>query len=145
MKSNHRGWILGGIGAALLILLIIVWMVFPNNFTIKGYAIFLTLTLAIFFFPPFIWVGSRKKLAGMLIPGVVVAVELISFFMVFLLNQPKIGVFPLFIFPVSVGLGIMLAAWVGGWRQKVFKAGIWVAGIGLGLFVVLGILITIFG
>jgi hypothetical protein len=145
VKSNHRGWILGGIGAFLVILLAIVWIVLPNKFAAKGYATIFFLILVIFFFPPFIWIGARKKLAGMLIPGVVLAVEEISLFAVFLLNQVNLSVFSLLMFPVSVGLGIMMAAWIGDWRPKVFKVGLWIAGVGLALFVLLGILLTIIG
>lgn len=94
------------------------------------------------------WPDSRKGLAGLFIPGTILFVlGAIFLFNTLTYVSPRqntwnIWAFAWILIPASVGLGMMLAAKVGGWSHGVWVVGAWIGILSLALF---GVFAAIFG
>lgn len=148
MKDVNRGSLIAGIGLILLGGLFIGF-----NF-IEGFGIGQTWPMILivagfgFCLPALAWPDSRKGLAGLFIPGTILFVLGAIFLFNTLTyvsphqNTWKIWAFAWILIPASVGLGMMLAAKVGGWSHGVWVVGTWIGILGLALF---GVFAAIFG
>jgi len=148
MKDVNRGSLIAGIGLILLGGLFIGF-----NF-IEGFGIKQTWPMILivagfgFCLPALAWPDSRKGLAGLFIPGTILFVlGAIFLFNTLTYVSPRqntwnIWAFAWILIPASVGLGMMLAAKVGGWSHGVWVVGAWIGILSLALF---GVFAAIFG
>lgn len=96
-------------------------------------AVFIVLSL-MFFLPPFIFPAARAGLAGLYIPGAIVLVLGLIFQYQVLTRDWLSWAYAWLLIPGSVGLGLMLGAWVGKWGKGASITGAVMFGIFLGLF-----------
>jgi hypothetical protein len=137
----NRGSILGAcllIGMGVLFLIFnIVGISMDKTWPIIFFAIG-----AVFFLPPMLWPSARAGLAGLCIPGA----NLISLGCIFLYNTITNDwaswSYAWILIPASVGLGLTLASWLGGWGRHMASIGWWMFIISV---VVFSIFATLFG
>jgi hypothetical protein len=130
----------------LAVLLIVLGVLFLTITIIPGMnlgifwpLIFILLAVG-FYLPSMIWYSARRELAALFIPGSV----MLSLGIIFLYNVISgdwvIWAFGWLIIPAGVGLGLILAAWVGRWSRSTVWVGIWMLVINLALLSIFGIL-----
>lgn len=95
--------------------------------------IFFVLALG-FFLPAGLWHSQRKGLAGMYIPGVILLVLGAIFTYNTISGDWGAWAYLWALIPASVGLGLALAAWVGGWGEGTVWVGIIMMAVSLGVF-----------
>ena len=136
MKSKNSGSIIAGIGLVLIGALFIILNLFPNITISKTWpVIFLVIAFALFL-PGLAWPESRKGLAALYIPGTIMLVLGLIFLYCTFTGFWAAWAFAWILVPASVGLGMVLAAWAGGWQHGVYLVGIWIALISLAVFAV---------
>ena len=136
MNTLNRGSIFGaflliGMGVMFLILEIVgisISKTWPITFLALG---------AVCFLPPLLWPFMRAGLAGFCIPGGI----LLTLGAIFLYNTLSgdwaSWSYIWIMLNGGVGLGIVLAAWIGGWGREVTAIGWW-------MFVVSAVVFSIF-
>jgi hypothetical protein len=141
MKTIHRGSVLGamiliGMGVLFLILELAgipLSKTWPIIFLVLG---------AVCFLPPWLWPSHRAGLAAFGIPGGF----LLTLGAVLLYNTLSgdwnSWSYAWIMLNGGVGLGIMLAAWIGGWGHEVTAVGWWMFMV---CAVVCSIFATVFG
>jgi hypothetical protein len=137
MKSMDRGSLVGALalitlGAVFLILNFIPDVGFEELWPV----IFFVVALG-FYLPAVIWPESRRGLAGLYIPGSLMLVMGITFLYNTLSGDWNVWAFAWLMIPLGIGMGMTLAAWIGGWSPPVSEAGIWIMvlnAVGFGLF-----------
>jgi hypothetical protein len=136
MKEINRGSLIAGIGLISLGALFIVFNLIPG-FTIKETwpIIFLVAGFG-FCLPALAWPDSRKGLAALFIPGVILFVLGAIFLFNTLSGNWSIWAYAWILITGSVGLGMMLAAKVGEWSRGVWVVGAWMGILCLALFAV---------
>jgi len=136
MKTLNRGSIFGAfllIGLGVLFLILdIVGVPMTKTWPIIFFALG-----AVCFLPPLLWPSLRTGLAGFCIPGGL----LLSLGAIFLYNTLSgdwaSWAYAWILLNAGIGLGIVLAAWVGGWGREVSSIGWW-------MFVVSAVVFSIF-
>ena len=100
-----------------------------------------------FFLPAAVWSEQRRGLAGMLIPGAIMLGLGLIFTYTVASGDWGAWAYLWALIPASVGLGLMLAAWVGGWRGGVAWVGVILMAVSLGAFALMTSLLggTAFG
>jgi hypothetical protein len=108
---------------------------FIPGLTFRTYWPFIFFILAAgFFLPPLIVPSARKGLASLFIPGMILLVlGMILFYDTMTHDWASWG-YAWLLIPGSVGLGLMSAAWVGGWGQDTINVGFWMMMISLMFF-----------
>jgi hypothetical protein len=139
MKEINRGSLIAGIGLISLGALFIIFNLIPG-FRIDTWPIIFIVAGFGFCLPALAWPDSRKGLAALFIPGVIICVLGLIFLFNTLTNDWRIWAFAWILIPGSVGLGMMLAAQVGGWSRSVWVVGTWMGILCLALFAVLAAL-----
>ena len=132
----------GNVVVALLLIgfgiLFLIFNFIPG-LTIRTYWPFIFFILAAGFFLPAMLVPSaRKGLASLFIPGAI----LLTLGIIFIYNTITMDwtswAFAWLLIPGSVGLGLMSAAWIGGWGQDTINVGFWMMMISLMFFAFVG-------
>jgi hypothetical protein len=136
MKNTNRGSLIAGIGLILLGALFIVLNILPNITIRQTWPIIFLVAAFGFYLPALAWPESRKGLAALFIPGTILFVLGAIFLFNTLASDWRIWAFAWILIPASVGLGMMLAAWVGKWEHGVWMVGTWMATLSLALFAV---------
>jgi hypothetical protein len=95
-----------------------------------------------FYLPPLIWPDQRKGLAALFIPGSVMLALGSIFFYNTLTDDWAAWAFAWTLIPGGVGLGLAVAARIGGWGQGTFWTGVWMV---IGSVLVFGFFGTLFG
>ncbi|NPV57280.1 MAG: hypothetical protein HPY76_11505 [Anaerolineae bacterium] len=95
--------------------------------------IFFILALG-FFLPAAIWRDQRRGLAGMFIPGAIMLVLGAIFTYNVASGDWAAWSYLWTLVPASVGLGLALASWVGGWGESTAWVGIIMMAVSLALF-----------
>lgn len=91
-----------------------------------------------FYVPPLVIPSARKGLSALFIPGTILLVlGLIFFYNTITLDWISWS-FAWLLIPGSVGLGLMAAAWFGGWGEDTVKVGFWMMIISLVFFAFVG-------
>ena len=142
MPESKRGSVF--IGALLILLgaMLSLFTFIPGLSIGRAWPLIFLILAAGFFLPPFIWPQSRQGLSGLLIPGSILAVLGFIFLYCSLTDDWPFWAFAWILIPFSVGLGLALAASVGGWSRVVFWVGIWMLAISLAIF---GLFASLFG
>lgn len=132
------------IGSLLILLGIILGLftLLPGFSIGRTWPLVFFIIAAGFILPPFIWPESKQGLSGLLIPGVIVLMLGLIFLYCSLSGDWAFWAFAWLLIPVSVGIGLALAAVVGSWSRTVMWVGIWMLSIGLAFF---GLFATLFG
>lgn len=93
-----------------------------------------------FYLPPFLWPVQRRGLVGLFIPASI----FLTLGLVFLYNTLSgdwiAWAYAWLLLPAGVGLGLVLAAWGGGWGRAVAIVGAWMGATGVALFALFGLL-----
>lgn len=136
MHHANRGSLIAGVGLVLLGALFICLNLIPGV-TLRNIwpLIFFVIAFA-FFLPGLVWPDSRKGLAALFIPGTIFFVLGAIFLFSTLTGYWIIWAFAWLLIPASVGLGMMLAAWAGGWSHGSWLVGVWMALVSMVLFAV---------
>ena len=136
MHHANRGSLIAGVGLILLGALFICLNLIPGVALRNIWpVIFLVIAFA-FFLPGLVWLDSRKSLAALFIPGTIFFVLGAIFLFCTLTGNWIIWAFAWLLIPASVGLGMMLAAWAGGWSHGSWLVGVWMALVSVVLFAV---------
>ncbi len=141
MRTLNRGSILG---AFLLIGLGVVFLIFDlvGISMAKTWPIIFFAIGAVFFLPPMLWPDWRGSLAGLCIPGTILIALGCIFLYNAITNDWASWGYAWILVTGSVGLGLALASWVGGWGREVATVGWWMFIISA---VVFSIFATLFG
>jgi len=92
------------------------------------------------YLPPFLWPSIRKFLAGLFIPGSILLVFGLVFFYNTLTGDWASWGYAWILLNAGVGLGLLLAAWFGGWGSDVREVGVWMLGVSLAVFSLFGVI-----
>ncbi len=132
------------IGALLILLgvMLSLFILVPGLSIARAWPLIFFILAAGFFLPPFIWPQSRQGLSGMFIPGAVLAVLGFIFLYCSLTDDWAFWAFAWLLLPCSVGVGLILAAALGGWSRVVLWVGIWMLAISLAIY---GLFAVLFG
>ncbi len=142
MDSNRRS------GLAVAILLILAGAFFllinlvPQLQKLVSWPLIFIILAASFVIWPFIFPSVRRGLAGLIIPGTILFVLGLIFWYCDFMNRWEDWAFLWTLIPGSVGLGMALADWVGGWGGDTARVGGWMLIISLLVFAVFA---TFFG
>jgi hypothetical protein len=132
----------GNVVIALLLIgfgLVFLFFNFIPGLTMRTYWPFIFFILAAgFFVPPLVIPGARKGLSSLFIPGTILAVLGLIFFYNTFTHDWVSWSFAWLLIPGSVGLGLMAAAWFGGWGEDTVKVGFWMMIISLVFFAFVG-------
>ena len=125
MESSQRGSIgvalvLIGIGILFLVINLTPGLDFGDIWPI----IFFLIALG-FCLPLLIWPAERRGLAGLLVPASIMFVLGAIFLYCSLTDDWGIWAYAWTLIPASVGLGLALAARVGGWGRDTLRVGVW--------------------
>lgn len=142
MPDTKRGSVFIGALLILLGLLLSVFTFIPGLSIGRAWPLIFFVLAAGFILPPFVWPQARQGLSGMLIPGSILAVLGLIFLYCSLTDDWPFWAFAWLLIPVAVGLGLALAAVVGGWSRVVKWVGIWMMAIGLAVY---GLFASLFG
>lgn len=137
MKSIDRGSIVGALVLIVLGAVFLILNFIPDVGFVELWPVIFFVTALGFYLPAVIWPESRRGLAGLYIPGSIVFVMGIAFLYNTLSGDWGVWAFAWLLIPLSVGLGMTLAAWIGGWDRPVGEVGIWIMvlnAVGFGLF-----------
>jgi hypothetical protein len=141
MNSPNRGSIFGAIlliGVGVLFLILDIGGVSLD----KTWPIIFFALGAVFFLPPLLWPSLKAGLAGFCIPGVV----LLTLGGIFLYNTLSgdwaSWAYAWILLNASVGLGLVLAGWIGGWGREIKSIGWWMFVLSV---VVFSVFATLFG
>lgn len=89
---------------------------------------FILIWLAVgFILPPFLWPSARRGLSSLLIPGAIILALGLIFLYCGLTGDWRFWLFAWLLIPAATGLGLLLAAAVGGWPATVLWVGLWMA------------------
>jgi hypothetical protein len=140
MKTTNRpnlflAVVLIGIGLIFLILNLIPGMDLRRTWPV----IFFVLSAG-FFLPAFVWPEARRGLAGMFIPGAILAALGLIFIYNSLSGEWSSWAYAWTVIPAGVGLGLFLASVYGGWGRTVSWVGIWMMLASLAIFSLLAAL-----
>jgi len=142
MSNTNRGSVLIGTLLILLGLLLTVFIFIPGLSISRTWPLVFFILAAGFILPPFIWPSAKHGLSGLLIPGAILAGLGLIFLYCSLTDDWAVWAYAWLLIPTSVGVGLALAAIVGGWNQVVLWVGIWILAISAGFF---GLFATLFG
>lgn len=122
--GDNRGSVVAG---AILILIGAAFLVFNVLHIDFGrvWPIIFFFIAAGFYLPVFLMRGNRAEMAGLLIPGTILAGLGCIFFYNSLTGDWGSWAYIWAFIPASVGLGLMLAARVGHWGGDTAKVGFW--------------------
>jgi hypothetical protein len=140
MKGIDRGSL---VGALVLIILGAVFLILnfvPDVGFEELWPVIFFVTALGFYLPAVIWPESRRGLAALYIPGSIILVMGITFLYNTLSGDWGVWAFAWLLIPLSIGMGMTLAAWVGSWAPPVGEVGIWIMvlnAVGFGLFATL--------
>jgi hypothetical protein len=95
-----------------------------------------------FYLPVILWPSMRKELAGLFIPGSILLSLGVIFLYNTITNDWASWAYAWLLVNGGVGLGIILAAWIGEWGRDTMRAGIWMLIVCLAAF---GFFATLFG
>jgi len=142
MKSENRA------GLVIGLLLIGLGGLFLASNLLTGFDIILSWPIIFFILAagfaiwPFIFPQAKQGLAGLLIPAAILA-TLGSIFMYNTLTTDwGAWAYLWILLPGGVGLGLVVAGWVGEWGRTTVNVGLWMLGISL---VVFAFFSTLFG
>ncbi|MHC1739541.1 MAG: hypothetical protein AB9897_00340 [Anaerolineaceae bacterium] len=136
MNQTRSGSLIAGIGLVLLGALFICINLVSGFVLVKTWPLVFFVIAFAFFLPGLAWPESRKGLAALFIPGTITFVLGAIFLFNTLTNYWAVWAYAWILIPASVGLGLLLAAWIGKWDRGVFLVGIWIALISLAVFAV---------
>lgn len=124
-----------GLGAIFLVFNLIPGLSFAQTWPV----IFIVVAAA-FFLPAVIAEDAQRGLAALAIPGSI----FLGLGLIFLYNTISgdwsAWAYAWLLIPASVGLGLLVASWIGGWGTPVTEVGIWlliINGAAFGLFATL--------
>jgi hypothetical protein len=142
MKSVDRSTlvlavILIAIGLAFLALNLI-----PGMDLRTTWPVILFVVAAGFFLPAVLWPSARRGLAGLFIPGAIVAAVGVVLTYNTLSGDWAAWGYAWTLIVAGVGLGLILSAWGGGWGRGTAVVGAWLLGSSLAVF---SIFAAIFG
>jgi hypothetical protein len=126
MKSMDRGSFVGAVALIVLGAVFLAMNFIPDvGFGELWPVIFFVAAVGLFL-PAVIWPDSRRGLAGLYIPGSLLLVMGIAFLYNTLSGDWAMWAFAWLLIPLSIGMGMALAAWIGSWSPPVSEVGIWI-------------------
>ena len=141
MNTPNRGSVFGAIILIGLGVLFLLFNVAGISMDKTWPMIFFALG-AVCFLPPLLWPSMRAAFAGFCIPGTI----LLSLGAIFLYNTLTgdwaSWAYAWILINSAVGLGLVLAAWIGGWGHEMVTIGWWFFVMSV---VVFSIFATLFG
>ncbi len=140
MKRMDRGSLAAALFLISLGAIFLLINLLPElSFTRTWPVIFLAVAAA-FFLPAVIAEEARRGLAALAIPGSL----FLGLGLIFLYNTLSgdwaAWAYAWILIPASIGLGLILSSWIGGWGQPVAEVGVWLMvlnGAAFGLFATL--------
>jgi hypothetical protein len=134
MDESKRGTMAAGIILVALGAVFFALNLIPGIVAAKTWPLVLVVLGIGFCLPALIWPNQRQSLAGLFIPGCI----LIVLGGIFLFNTFT-GIWSVWaiawmLIPGSVGLGLVLGAWIGKWDKSVTQVGMWMLVLSLALF-----------
>jgi hypothetical protein len=139
MHTVDRGSIVTAIFLIVLGGLFLAFSIFGLTISTTWPLIFFILAAG-FFLPSLIWPPMRRGLAALFIPGSILLVLGLIFQYNTLTNDWVSWAYAWILLPGSVGLGLALASWVGGWSRDVSVVGVWLLVICIVVFSLFGML-----
>lgn len=142
MSNYNRGSVLIGSLLILLGLFLTIFIFVPGLSFSQTWPLIFFILAAGFCLPPFIWPSLKQGLSGLLIPGAILAGLGLIFLYCSLTNDWAVWAYAWLLIPAWVGVGLALAATIGGWNQVVLWVGVWLMALSAGFF---GLFATLFG
>lgn len=134
MKESNRGTMIAGIVLVVLGAVFFALNLIPGIDAKRTWPLILVVLGIGFCLPAFIWSESRQNLAGLFIPGFILLVLGAIFLFNTLTSIWSIWAIAWMLIPASVGLGLIVAAYVGKWDRSVRQVGKWMLVISMSLF-----------
>lgn len=126
-----------GLGVLLLAATLI-----PGFSALVSWTVVFFILAAFFYLPALVWSRLRRELAALFIPGSI----LLTLGLIFTYNTVTgdwvAWAYSWLLIPAGVGLGLLLASWVGGWGRGTVLAGLWLIVVNIALF---SLFATLFG
>jgi hypothetical protein len=136
MNTLNRGSILGAILLIGMGVLFLILEIAGISISKTWPIIFLALG-AVCFLPPLLWPSLRAGLAGFCIPGGILLTLGVIFLYNTLSGDWASWSYAWIMLNGGVGIGLVLAAWIGGWGREMTDIGWW-------MFVVSAVVFSIF-
>lgn len=134
MNESNRGTMISGLVLVVLGGLFFAMNLIPGLSAAKTWPLILIVLGVGFWLPAFVWPKSREGLAGLFIPGAIFLVLGAIFLFNTLTGIWEVWAIAWLLIPGSVGLGLIMGAWIGKWDRSVRQVGIWMLVISLSLF-----------
>lgn len=141
MNTLNRGSIFAAFCLIGLGVLFLIFNLLGVSMTKTWPIIFFALG-AVFFLPTLLWPGLRTGLASLCIPGTILLSLGCIFLYNTLTNDWASWAYAWILVTGSVGLGLSLASWLGGWGREVIAIGWWMFILSA---VVFSVFATLFG
>lgn len=142
MQIKNRSLILIAVFLIALGILLMAATLIPGFGALFSWNIVFYILAAIFFLPALVWFRLRRELAALFIPGSI----LLTLGVIFTYNLASgdwvSWAYSWLLIPAGVGLGLLLAAWVGSWGRGAVLAGSWLVLVNVALF---SLFSTLFG
>lgn len=134
MRESNRGTMIAGIVLVVLGAVFFALNLIPGIDAKKTWPLILVVLGIGFCLPAFIWSDVRENLAGLFIPGFILLVLGVIFLFNTLTSIWNIWAIAWILIPASVGLGLVVAAYIGKWDRSVRQVGIWMMVISMSVF-----------
>lgn len=134
MDESKRGTMAAGIILVALGALFFALNLIPGIVAAKTWPLVLVVLGIGFCLPALIWPNQRESLAGLFIPGCILFVLGAIFLFNTLTGIWSVWAIAWMLIPGSVGLGLIMGAWIGKWDKSVTSVGMWMLVLSLALF-----------
>jgi hypothetical protein len=134
MDESKRGTMVAGIILVALGALFFTLNLIPGIVAAMTWPLILVVIGIGFCLPALIWPQQKESLAGLLIPGSILIVLGGIFLFNTLTGIWSVWAIAWMLIPASVGLGLILGAWVGKWDKSVTTVGLWMLVLSLAVF-----------
>jgi len=134
MDESKRGTMAAGIILVALGGLFFALNLIPGIVAAMTWPLILVVIGIGFCLPALIWPQQKESLAGLLIPGSILIVLGGIFLFNTLTGIWSVWAIAWMLIPASVGLGLILGAWVGKWDKSVTTVGLWMLVLSLAVF-----------
>ncbi|MBA3072371.1 MAG: hypothetical protein FP831_02140 [Anaerolineae bacterium] len=134
MDESKRGTMAAGIILVALGALFFALNLIPGIVAAMTWPLILVVIGIGFCLPALIWPQQKESLAGLLIPGSILIVLGGIFLFNTLTGIWSVWAIAWMLIPASVGLGLILGAWVGKWDKSVTTVGLWMLVLSLAVF-----------